>query len=77
MSYIRWFCRSKKGLLKEKKDTLVVFKKSKNENVFKKKEKLKRETLIIFLISFQDYNGQTILKERLIDTKTCTTVIKK
>ena len=38
VNYIRRFCRSKENLSKEKKDTLTVFEKSKNENVLKKKK---------------------------------------
>ena len=37
MSYIQRFCRSKENLSKEKRDTLVVFKESENENVLEKK----------------------------------------
>ena len=37
VNYIRRFCRNKENLSKEKKDTLTVFKKSKNENVLEKK----------------------------------------
>ena len=44
ISYIRRFCRNKKNLLKEKKDILIVFEKSKNENVLKK-EKNQNEKL--------------------------------
>ena len=35
--YIQRFCRSKENLSKEKKDILVVFEESKNENVLKRK----------------------------------------
>ena len=35
--YIRRFCRSKENLSKGKKDILVIFKESENENVLKKK----------------------------------------
>ena len=38
ISHIRRFCRSKKNLSKGKKDTLIIFKKSENENVLKKKK---------------------------------------
>ena len=37
VNYIQRFCRSKESLSKEKKDTLVVFEKSENENVLEKK----------------------------------------
>ena len=37
VSYIRRFCRSKESLSKEKKDTLIAFEESENENVLKKK----------------------------------------
>ena len=37
VNYIRRFCRSKENFSKEKKDILVVFEESKNENVLKKK----------------------------------------
>ena len=37
VDYIRRFCRNKENLSKEKKDTLIVFEKSENENVLKKK----------------------------------------
>ena len=43
VSHIRRFCRNKENLLKEKKDTLVVFKKSENENVLKKKRSQNEE----------------------------------
>ena len=36
VDYIQRFFRSKGGLSKEKKDILVIFKKSENENVLKK-----------------------------------------
>ena len=38
VNYIRRFCRSKENFSKEKKDTLVIFKESENENVLKKKK---------------------------------------
>ena len=38
VNYIRRFCRSKENLSKEKKDTLIVFEESKNENVLKKEK---------------------------------------
>ena len=38
MSHIRRFCRSKENFLKEKKDILIVFEKSENENVLKKRK---------------------------------------
>ena len=38
VSHIQRFYRSKEDLSKEKKDTLVVFEESKNENVLKKKK---------------------------------------
>ena len=38
VSYIRRFCRSKENLSKKKKDIFIVFEKSKNENVLKKKK---------------------------------------
>ena len=38
VNYIRRFCRSKESLSKEKKDIFIVFEKSENENVLKKKE---------------------------------------
>ena len=38
MSHIRRFYRSKRGLSKEKKDILVVFEESENENVLKRKK---------------------------------------
>ena len=38
VNYIRRFCRIKESLSKEKKDTLTVFEKSKNENVLKRKK---------------------------------------
>ena len=37
VNYIQRFCRNKENLSKEKKDFLIIFKKSKNENVLKKK----------------------------------------
>ena len=37
IDYIRRFCRNKENLPKEKKDTLIVFEESENENVLKKK----------------------------------------
>ena len=43
IDYIRRFCRSKENLSKGKKDTLVVFEKSENENVLKKKESQNEE----------------------------------
>ena len=38
MSHIQRFYQSKENLLKGKKDTLITFKKSKNENVLEKKK---------------------------------------
>ena len=38
VDHIRRFCRSKGNLSKEKKDTLVIFEKSENENILEKKE---------------------------------------
>ena len=38
VSHIRRFCRSKENLSKGKKDILIVFEKSKNENVLKREE---------------------------------------
>ena len=43
VGHIRRFCRSKENLSKEKKDTLVVFKESKNENVLEKKKSQNEE----------------------------------
>ena len=43
VGYIRRFCRSKENLSKEKKDTLVVFEESENENVLKKEESQNEE----------------------------------
>ena len=43
VNYIRRFCRNKENLSKEKKDTFVVFKKSKNENVLKRKKSQNEE----------------------------------
>ena len=37
IGHIRRFCQSKENLSKEKKDTFIVFEKSENENVLKKK----------------------------------------
>ena len=37
VGHIRRFCRNKENLLKKKKDIFIVFEKSKNENVLKKK----------------------------------------
>ena len=38
VGYIQRFCRNKENFSKEKKDILVTFEESKNENVLKKKE---------------------------------------
>ena len=38
VSHIRRFYRNKESFSKEKKDTLIIFKESENENVLKKKE---------------------------------------
>ena len=38
VSHIRRFCRNKENLSKEKKDIFIVFEKSENENVLKKKK---------------------------------------
>ena len=38
MNYIRRFCRNKENLLKEKKDTLTVFEKSKTRTFWKRRE---------------------------------------
>ena len=37
VDYIRRFCRNKESLSKEKKDILIVFEKSENENILEKK----------------------------------------